>query len=38
MRNMKLDLKNKNDFSRVLKITATWDQIKDDYYQEFSKN
>jgi trigger factor len=34
---MKLDLKNKNDFSRVLKITATWDQIKDDYYQEFSK-
>ena len=37
MRNMKLDLKNKNDFSRVLKITATWDQIKDDYYQEFSK-
>ena len=37
MRNMKLDLKNKNDFSRILKITATWDQIKDDYYQEFSK-
>jgi trigger factor len=34
---MKLDLKNKNDFSRVLKITATWGQIKDDYYQEFSK-
>ena len=37
MRNMKLDLKNKNDFSRVLKITATWDQIKDDYHREFSK-
>lgn len=37
MRNMKLDLKSKNDFSRILKIVATWNQIKDDYYKEFTK-
>ena len=37
MRNMKLDLKNKNDFSRVLKIKASWDDIKGDYHKEFSK-
>ena len=34
---MKLDLKNKNDFSRSLKINVSWDNLKDDYYKEFNK-
>ena len=34
---MKLDLKNKNDFSRFLTITVSWDDVKDDYYKEFNK-
>ena len=34
---MKLDLKNKNDFSRSLKINVPWDNLKDDYYKEFNK-
>jgi len=34
---MKLDLKNKNDFSRVLKIIVPWDDVKKDYYKEFNK-
>ena len=35
--NMKLDLKNTNDFSRILKIMILWDDIKEDYYKEFNK-
>ena len=34
---MKLDLKSKNDFSRILKIIVPWDVIKGDYYKEFNK-
>jgi len=34
---MKLDLKNKNDFSRVLIIAVPWEEVKDDFYKEFNK-
>ena len=34
---MKLDLKNKSDFLRVLNVKVLWDDLKDDYSKEFKK-
>ena len=34
---MKLDLKNKSDFLRVLNVEVLWDDLKDDYSKEFKK-
>ncbi len=34
---MKLDLKKKNDFLRLLIINVPWNDLKDDYYKEFNK-
>ena len=34
---MKLDLKNKNDFSRALSIKVLWDDLKENYLKEFNK-
>ena len=34
---MKLDLKNKNDFLRVLTVKVIWDDLKEDYFKEFNK-
>ena len=34
---MKLDLINKNDFSRNLKVIVPWDDLKKEYYTEFNK-
>ena len=34
---MKLDLKQTSDFSRTLNIKLSWEDIKDDYYQEYKK-
>ena len=29
---MKLDVKNKNDFSRLVSIVVKWDDLKENYY------
>ena len=34
---MKLDIKNKNDYSRSLSIVVPWDDVKENYYKEFNK-
>jgi len=34
---MKLDVKNKNDFSRLVSIVVKWDDLKENYYKEFNK-
>ena len=34
---MKLDLKNKSDFLRVLNVKVLWDDLKEDYLKEFKK-
>ena len=34
---MKLDVKNKNDYSRALSISVPWDELKENYYKEFNK-
>tara|TARA_Y100000590_G_scaffold414823_1_gene512028 strand:- start:402 stop:1685 length:1284 start_codon:yes stop_codon:yes gene_type:complete len=34
---MKLDVKNKNDYSRSVSIVVPWNDLKDNYYQEFNK-
>ena len=34
---MKLDIKNKNDYSRSLSIVVAWDDVKENYYKEFNK-
>ena len=34
---MKLDLRNKNDFSRALSIKVLWEDLKENYLKEFNK-